>query len=91
MDEAPKVMKVLVINVGVDPIKTEKFEFPITEKELARTTVLSVMNRMGKNSEAIAKVGDGPLVMYSHTSARGPSKELYRSKINYHPLSGELA
>ena len=90
MNDTPQVMKVLVINVGVDPIKTEKFEFPITEKALAKETVLSVMNRMGKNSEAIVKVG-ATLFMYSHTSKRGPSTDLYRSKINYHPLSGELA
>lgn len=89
MSDTPQVMKVLIINVGVEPIKTEKFEFPITEKELAKTTVLSVMNRMGKNSEAIVKLGD-TLTMYSHTSARGPSKELYRAKINYHPLADQL-
>ena len=89
MDEAPKVMQVLIINVGTDPIKTEKFEFPITERELAKVTVLSVMNRMGKNSEAIVKLGD-TLTMYSHTAARGPSTDLYRAKIQYHPMADQL-
>lgn len=90
MNDTPQTMKVLVINVGTDPIQTEKFEFPIKEKELARATTLSVMNRMGKTSEAIVNFG-GKLVLYSHTAKRGPSKELYSCKINYHPLSGELA
>lgn len=90
MSDTPQVIKVLVINVGTDPIKTEKFEFPITEKELAKQTVLSVMNRMGKHSEAIAKLGD-TLTMYSHTATgRTPSKELYRAKIKYHPLADQL-
>lgn len=89
MTTTSKVMKVLVVNVGTEPIQTEKFEFPLAEKDLARQTVLSVMNRMGKNSEAIVLL-DGQLHMYSHTSARGPSKELYRAKINYHPLASQL-
>ncbi len=89
MSDTPKVIKVLVINVGCDPIQTEKFEFPATEQKLAAKTTLDVMNRMGKNSEAIATVGGG-LWMFSHTSARGPSKELYRAKIQYHPLADQL-
>lgn len=89
MNDTPKVMKILVIDVGTDPIKTEKFEFPITESALAKVTVLSVMNRMGKNSEAVVKFGNG-LIVYSHTSARGPSTDLYRSKIQYHPFADQL-
>ena len=87
--DKPKVIKVLIVDVGSDPIKTEKLEFPLTERELAKVTVLSVMNRMGKNSEAIVKLGE-TLTMYSHTAARGPSTELYRSKIKYHPLAEML-
>ena len=89
-DDTPKVMKVLVYNVGVDPIVKERFEFPIMEKKLAKQTVLSVMNRMGKNSEAIVRTGT-VLHMFSHTAQRGPSSDLYHSKINYHPLSQEIA
>ncbi len=90
MSDNSKVMKVLVINVGTDPVQTEKFEFPALEKDLARCTVLNVMNRMGKNSEAIATL-DNQLYLYSHTAARGPSKELYRAKINYHPMAAQLS
>ena len=88
MSDTP-IMKILVVDVGSEPIRTEKFEFPITERELAKTTVLAVMNRMGKNSEAVVSLG-GKLTMYSHTSARGPSKELFRSTINYHPLADQI-
>lgn len=90
MDTTTKVMKVLVINVGTDPIKTERFEFPLHAKELARKTVLDTMNRMGKNSEAIVRVGT-TITKYSHTAARGPSKELFPAKITYHPLASEIA
>lgn len=89
MPDTNTTMKVLIINVGTNPIQSEKFEFPIRERELAKTTVLSVMNRMGKNSEAIVKHGD-KWSMYSHTAARGPSKELFHSKLTYHPMMGEL-
>ena len=88
-ENTPKVMKILVYNVGVDPILKEKFEFPITEKVVAKQTVLSVMNRMGKNSEAVVRTG-AVLHLFSHTAQRGPSKDLYHAKINYHPLSKEI-
>ena len=89
MQDAPQNIKVLVINVGVDPIKTERFEFPIGEAKIAGAAALEVMNRMGKNSEALFKKGN-VVWLLSHTSARGPSKSLYHSKINYHPLMKEL-
>lgn len=82
-------MKVLVINVGTDPIQTERFEFSMAERGQAKQKVLETMNKMGKNSEAIVGL-NGELFLYSHTSARGPSKELYRTKITYHPLSGQV-
>lgn len=88
-DTTAKVMKVLVYNIGVEPILKEKFEFPITERILAKQTVLAVMNRMGKNSEAVVRTG-AALHLFSHTAQRGPSSELYHAKINYHPLSKEI-
>lgn len=87
-DEAQKI-KLLVINVGTDPIKTEKFEFPIGEAKIAGAAALEVMNRMGKNSEALFKKAN-VVWLLSHTAARGPSKTLWHSKINYHPLMKEL-
>lgn len=89
MSDTSKVIKVLVYNVGVEPIVKEKFEFPITERALAKQTTLTVMNRMGKNSEAIARIGR-QIHMFSHTAKRGPSADLWRSEINYHPLAKEL-
>lgn len=89
MSDTIPTLKVLVINVGTEPIQTERFEFPIREKDLARQTVLNVMNRMGKNSEAIVKHGD-KWSMYSHTAPRGPSKELFHSKLTYHPMMEAL-
>lgn len=88
MDDT-KAIKILVIDTGCDPRKVEKFEFTKAEKELAKTTVLTTMNRMGKNSEALVKFGES-LIVYSHTAARGPSKELFPAKVHYHPLAHEL-
>ena len=85
-----KAIKVLVIDTGCDPRKLERFEFTPLQRELAKTTVLTTMNRMGKNSEALVKFGDS-LIVYSHTAARGPSKELFPAKVHYHPLASELA
>lgn len=83
------MIKVLAINVGSDPIKTERFVFPLNEREKAKQTVLTVLNQMGKQAEAIVNVGDR-WWLYSHTAARGPSSELYVEKLNYHPLMSEL-
>ncbi len=84
------MIRVLAINVGSEPIKTEKLTFPLTERELAKQTVLTVLNKMGKQAEAIVNVGD-KWWLYSHTAARGPSSELHVDKLSYHPLMGELS
>lgn len=82
-------IKVLAINVGSEPIKTEKFEFPLTDKALAKEAVLSTLNRMGKQAEAIVNVGD-KWWLYSHTALRGPSSDLHVDKLSYHPMMGDL-
>lgn len=82
-------IKVLVIDTGKENVATEKFEFPVKERELAHTTVLSVMNRMGKSSHALVKIGERYFA-YDHTAKRGPSEKLKPSAISYHPFMSEL-
>jgi hypothetical protein len=89
MSQTPDIIKILVINCGSDPIETEKFELPVKDRDLAKDKVLTIMNKMGKNSEAIVGFG-GNLFLYSHTAARGPSKKLYNQPITYHPLSAQV-
>ena len=85
-----ETIKILLVNTGVTPIATERFEFPETDSKVAQETILSGINRLGKNSHALVKY-KGAFHVCDHTARKGPSKEYFRHAVKYHPYMGELS
>jgi len=90
MDNTVNTVKVLVINSGVTPIQTEKYEFAETEGLKVKETVLAALNRMGKAAHALIKY-KGKLWVADHTAeGNTPSAEYFRHEVKYHPFASEI-
>lgn len=82
------MIKMLAINVDGNGL-------PVTEvveatRETVKTTILDLLNKHGKNSHVLIK-WNNILFTCSHTAKRGPSKEYFRTTLQYHPLEELLA
>ncbi len=86
----PEVVKVLVIDTGKEPIKTERFDLAASDPAAIRKTILTVMNRMGKNSHALIHFRKKWFVA-DHTAQRGPSEEYAKTEVRYHPMMEQLS
>jgi len=85
-----KIVKLLAVNTGSEEIVTEKHEFPSSESEKIKETILESLNRMGKSSHVLISYS-GKLYTANHTSQRGKSRDYYRAEVRYHPMATELA
>ena len=83
-----ETVKVLVINTGVSPVETERFDLP-ADPNVTKKTILSYLNKLGKSSHALVQVGK-KFYVCDHTAPRGPSKEYAKSEVRYHPFMSKL-
>jgi hypothetical protein len=83
-------VQLLAVNTGSAEIILEKHEFPATESEVIKTTILEALNRMGKSAHILMKY-QGQLWTASHTAPRGPSKDYFKSRVRYHPYASKLS
>lgn len=85
-----KIVRMLAINTGSAELKVEKHEFPESQSDKIKETILNCLNAMGKSSHVLIKY-EGKLYTCTHTAARGPSSEYFRTAVRYHPFSKQLA
>lgn len=86
----PEVVKILVVNTGSTPISFEKYEFQSSESKTIQEKILERINALGKNSHALLKYKNQFWVA-DHTARKGPSKEYYKHKVDYHTFMTELS
>jgi hypothetical protein len=84
-----EIVKILAIDTGSEPIKKERFDINAANPALVKNTVLSVLNRMGKNSHTLIHFHNKWFVC-DHTAKRGPSSVYVKHEVHYHPFQEEL-
>lgn len=84
-----KLVKILTVNTGCEPIKTERFDISAVDSALVKKTILTQLNAMGKSSHVLIRFGDKYWTA-NHKAIRGPSKEYSKMEIDYHPMMKEL-
>jgi uncharacterized protein YjcR len=84
-------VKILIINSGVAPIETFKHEIASVDKQKIKDTILSELNRLGKQTHALIKFKDKFWVADHTQQGKSESKEYIKHEIRYHPYMKELA
>jgi hypothetical protein len=86
---AYKPLKFLTINTGSAELKVEKHEIENPEPATVKVKILTALNEMGKSAHVLLSY-DGKLYTCTHTAARGPSKDYFRTPVRYHPYASQL-
>jgi len=84
-------VKILIINSGVTPIQTFRHELPAADKQNIKDTILSELNRLGKQTHALIKFKDKFWVADHTQQGKANSQEYHKHEIKYHPFMRELA
>ena len=89
MSTTSEIVRILTIDTGHDPIRTEHIDVSSDNPAAIKKAVLDGINRFGKNAHALISFR-GKWFVADHTAQRGPSSDYVKSEVHYHPFMEEM-
>lgn len=84
MSNTSEIVRVLIIDTGHEPLRTERFDIASANPALTKKTIIEGINKYGKNAHALISFR-GKWFVADHTAQRGPSTDYVKSEVGYHP------